>query len=311
MDYRQLGKSGVRVSTIGLGTNRFGTEKMPQSEVNRVIDAAVDAGINFLDSANVYTGGRSEETIGVALRGRWDKFVVATKYTSRTGQGPNDYGASRYHLFNAVEDSLRRLQSDHIDLFYVHRWDETTPMDEMLRGLDDLVRAGKLRYIGASQFLAWRLARANLLAEVHGWSPFIVIQSHYHMLERELEAETLSYCQDQGVGLVPYFPLAGGFLTGKYKRGQPPPSGSRGESNPYVQQYLTDANFDRIERLEAFAAERGRGLNELAIAWLLAHPAVSSVIAGATRLDQMQANVKAADFVLTSEEMEAIQKILA
>ena len=311
MLYRQLGKSGVRVSAIGLGTNRFGHERMPQTEVNRVLDAAVDLGINFLDSADIYTGGQSEETLGEGLKGRREKFVLATKFSSATGSGPNDRGASRYHLYEAVEASLRRLQTDHIDLYYVHRWDETTPLEEMMRGLDDLVRDGKLRYIGASNFMAWQLARANLMAEFHGWAPFVVIQPHYHLLEREVERELLPFCQSQGVGVIPYFPLAGGFLTGKYQRGQPAPAGSRGESNKYVQQYMTDANYTCIERLCEWAAARGHGLNELAQAWLLGHPEVSSVISGATRLEQMQANVSAADWALTSAEMDEIQQMLA
>lgn len=310
MQYRQLGKSGVRVSVIGLGTNRFGFERMPQAEVNRVIDGAIDLGINFLDSADIYQGGRSEETIGQALKGRWNKFFVATKYYNKTGDGPNDWGASRYHLFDAVEASLRRLQSDHIDLYYVHNFDPNTPIEEMLRGLDDLVRAGKLRYIAASNFLAWQIARSNLLAEVHGWSPFIAIQAHYHLLERGIEKEILSFCRAQGTGLIPYFPLAGGFLTGKYHRGQPAPAGSRGESNAYVQQYMTDANYTFVERLTAWAAQRSRTPGEAAQAWLLAHPEVSSVISGATRLEQVQENVKASDWVLNAEEVKQIDDFL-
>lgn len=310
MQYRQLGKSGARVSVIGLGTNRFGYERMPQEEVNRVIDAAVDLGINFLDSADVYQGGRSEETIGNALKSRRSKFLVATKYHSRTGEGPNDWGASRYHLYDAVEASLRRLQTDHIDLYYVHNFDVTTPIEEMLRGLDDLVRAGKVRYIGASNFLAWQLARANLLADVHGWSPFVVIQAHYHMLERGLEKEMLSFCRSQGTGLIPYFPLAGGFLTGKYKRNQPAPAGSRGESNKYVQQYMTDKNYSTIERLEAWARQRGHTLGDVAHAWLLARPEVSSVISGATRMDQVLENAKSAEWELSPDEVQEVNQIL-
>jgi aryl-alcohol dehydrogenase-like predicted oxidoreductase len=284
---------------------------MPQAEVNRVMDAAADLGINFLDSADVYTGGQSEETLGEALKGRREKFLLATKYTNKTGDGPNDYGASRLHLFNAVEASLRRLQTDRIDLYYVHKWDESTPLEEVMRGLDDLVRAGKLRYIAASNFMAWQLARANLLAEFRGWSPFVVIQSHYHMLEREIEREMLPFCRSQGVGMIPYFPLAGGFLTGKYRRGEPAPAGSRGESSGYVQQYMTEDNYTRIERLSEWAVARGRGLNELAQAWLLGHHEVSSVITGATTLEQLQANARAADWALTQPEMDELQKILA
>lgn len=310
MQYRQLGQSGVRVSVIGLGTNRFGYEHMPQPEVDRVIAAAADLGINFLDSADVYQGGRSEETLGNALKGRREQFVVGTKFFNRTGQGTNDWGASRYHLFNAVEASLRRLQTDRIDLYYVHNFDEKTPIPEMLRGLDDLVRAGKVRYIGASNFAAWQIARSNALADIHGWTPFAASQVHYHLLERGAEREMLGFCRSQGVGLIPYFPLAGGFLTGKYHKGQPAPAGSRGESNQYVQQYMTDANYALIERLSALAEQQGHTLGDLAHAWLLSHPEVSSVISGATRLDQVQQNVKAADWTLPAETFAAVNQAL-
>lgn len=311
MLYRQLGKSGVRVSVIGLGTNRFGFERMPQEEVNRVLDAAVDLGINFLDSADVYQNGRSEETIGSALRGKRTKFVVATKYFNKTGEGPNDWGASRYHLYDAVDASLRRLQSDHIDLYYVHNFDPTTPIEEMLRGLDDLVRAGKVRYIGASNFLAWQIARANLMAEVHGWTPFVAAQSHYHMFERDIEKELLPFAQSQGVGVIPYFPLAGGFLTGKYQPNQPAPAGSRGESSPYVQQYMTPENYAVLARLTAWAKEHGHSIGDLAQAWLLARPEISSVITGATRLEQVQENVKAAEWALNAAEFQEVNQVLA
>jgi aryl-alcohol dehydrogenase-like predicted oxidoreductase len=310
MEYRQLGKSGVRVSIIGLGTNRFGAEHVPQADVNNMIDAALDLGINFIDSANIYTKGQSEITLGHALKGRWDKVVLATKFFWETGPGPNDRGGSRYHLMNAVEASLARLQSDHIDLYYLHRWDASTPIEETLRGLDDLVRMGKVRYIGASNLTAWQLAKANLLAEFRGWTAFAALQSHYHLLEREVEKEVLPYCAEHGVGFVPYFPLAGGFLTGKYRRGQPAPAGSRGESSDYVKGYLTEANYDKIERLEAWAAERGHTLGDLAHAWLLSQPSVCSVISGATKLEQIQANARAADWTLSAEDVKAVGMLL-
>lgn len=310
MEYRQLGNSGVRVSVIGLGTNRFGSPKLPQDSVTKVIDAALDRGINFIDTANTYQEGRSEEMLGQALKGRWDKFVVASKFYHPVGDGPNDRGASRYHMQHAVEASLRRLQSDHLDLLYVHRWDADTPIEETLRALDDLIRQGKIRYAGASNFASWQLAHANLLAEVRGWSPFVVIQSEYHLLERDVEREVLPYCRAHKVGFVPYFPLAGGFLTGKYQRGQPAPPGSRGESNSYVQQYMTDAHYDKIEQLSAWVQVRNRGLNELAQAWLLAQPQVCSVITGATSLEQLLSNVKAADWDLTAAEVQEIDTIL-
>ena len=244
------------------------------------------------------------------LKGKRNKFVVATKFFNKTGEGTNDWGASRYHLVEAVEASLRRLQTDHIDLYYVHNFDATTPIEEMLRGLDDLVHAGKVLYIGASNFLAWQIARSNLLADVHGWSPFVVSQNHYHMLERGIENELLSFCRSQSVGLIPYFPLAGGFLTGKYKQNQPAPAGSRGESSEYVQRYMTPANYAIVDNLAKWAEERGHTLGDLAQAWLFAHPEVSSVISGATRLDQVQQNVKAADWALTAEEMQQVNQIL-
>ncbi len=310
MEYRQLGAAGVRVSAIGVGTNRFGSPSLPTEEVKNVIDQALDLGINFLDSANSYTKGRSEESIGAALKGRWDKFVLASKFYFPTGDGPNDGGTSRYHLMNAVEDSLRRLQSDHIDLYYVHRWDSRVPIEETLRGLDDLIRMGKVRYIGCSDFASWQLAHANVLAEVRGWSPFVCIQSEYHLLNREVEREVLPYCQAHNVGFIPYFPLAGGFLSGKYKRGEAAPAGSRGESSEYVQKYMTDGTYDVIETLTAWAAERERGLNELAQAWLMAQPQVCSVITGATKLEHMLSNVKAADWHLSTDELAEIGSIL-
>jgi aryl-alcohol dehydrogenase-like predicted oxidoreductase len=310
MEYRQLGNSGVRVSVIGLGTNRFGSPKLSQDGVNKVIDAALDLGINFIDTANTYQEGRSEETLGQALKGRWDKFVVASKFYHPVGDGPNDRGASRYHMQHAVEASLRRLQSDHLDLLYVHRWDADTPIEETLRGLDDLIRQGKVRYVGASNFASWQLAHANLLAELRNCTPFVVIQSEYHILARDVEREVLPYCRAFKVGFVPYFPLAGGFLTGKYQRGQPAPPGSRGESNSYVQQFMTEANYDKIEQLSAWTQARSRGLNELAQAWLLAQPQVCSVITGATSLEQLLSNVKAADWVLTEAEVQEISTIV-
>jgi aryl-alcohol dehydrogenase-like predicted oxidoreductase len=309
VEYRQLGMSGARVSAIGLGTNQFGG-KVDQQGVNEIVAAALDQGVNFIDTADVYTKTRSEETLGVALKGRWSSVVLATKVFNATGEGPNDRGASRYHIMNGVEASLRRLQSDHIDLYQIHRWDTSTPIDETLRALDDLVSSGKVRYIGASNFAAWQLARANLLAELRGWSPFVSIQPHYNMLERGVEQELLPYCDAYNVGILPYFPLAGGFLTGKYKRNQAAPAGSRGESSPYVQGYMTDANYDRVERLSAWAEQRDHTMAELAHAWLLAHPSVSSVISGATGLAQLQANAKAADWRLAADELAEVNKIL-
>jgi len=310
MEYRQLGSAGVRVSVIGLGTNRFGSDGVPQGVVNSILDAALDLGINFIDTADIYTGSESERVLGQAMKGRWDHFVVATKFSMAAGEGTNDRGASRYHIMNAVEASLRRLQSDHIDLYYVHAWDDATPIDETLRALDDIITAGKVRYVGASNFASWQLAHANLLAEVSGWTPFVVLQSHYHMLERGVERESLPYCAAHGVGFVPYFPLAGGFLTGKYRRGEVAPRGSRGETNAYVQGYMTAANYTVVEMLSVWAETRGHRMNELAEAWLLAQPAVCSVISGVTKLEQLRSNAEAAAWVLSEEDVAEVNAIL-
>jgi len=310
MEYRQLGNSGVRVSVIGLGTNRFGSPEMPQKEVNRVIDAAMDHGINFIDTANTYQNGASEETLGQALKGRADKFFLATKFSFPKKDGPNTWGASRYHLMQAVEKSLKRLQTDHIDLYYCHRWDDTTPIEETLRGLDDLIRMGKVIYIGASAYASWQLAHANTLATLKGWTAFAALQSEYSMLKRGVEREVLPYCRAHKVGFVPYYPLAGGFLTGKYEKGKAPPAGSRGESVKHVRDLMTEGNYDKVVQLAAWARERGRGVNELAQAWLLAQPQVCSAISGAKNLDQLLSNVKGAGWNLSAQDLTEVASIL-
>ncbi len=310
MIYRKIGKSGVKVSVIGIGTNRFGLGPTDQKAVNAIIDAAIDLGINHLDCANVYQDGKSETVLGTALKGKWDKFFLATKFFFPTGEGPNDRGASRYHIMNAVESSLKRLQHDHIDLYYLHRWDQDTPIEETLSALNDLIQQGKVRYIGASDFTSWQLAQANMLAEFKNWHPFTALQSHYHMLERSVESEVIPYCQATNVGFIPYFPLAGGFLTGKYQKNKPVEPGSRGENSEYVQKYMTDKNYDTITNLSRWANDHGHQMNELAIAWLLAQPQVASVISGATRLEQVFLNAKASDWVLSEEDVHEINQLL-
>ena len=304
MLYRRLGHSGVKVSAIGLGTNQFGSAKVPQDEVDQIIGAAIDAGVNHLDTADMYQSGASEEALGKALRGRWEQVVLATKCYMPSGDGPNDFGLSCYHTMFSCENSLRRLQTDHVDLYYVHRFDEDTPLEETLAALSDLVRQGKVRYIGCSNWAA----SASTLAEAAREPGFVALQNHYQLLERAPEGEPIDACSKLGVDLIPFLPLAGGFLTGKYRRGEPSPKGSRGEgkSGGYVQGYMNDANYDAVEKLTAWAAERGRTAAELAHAWLLASPTVSSVISGAASADQVVANAKAADWVLTAEERSEV-----
>lgn len=309
MEYRHLGNSGLRVSAIGLGTNQFGG-KVDTKGAAAIIKAALDAGINFIDTADIYRQGRSEEAIGAAVKDIRQQVLIATKARHPMGEGPNDRGTSRHHLLEAVEASLRRLGTDHIDLYQMHTWDPETPIEETMRTLEDLVRSGKVRYIGASNFTAWQLTHANALAEMMGWTQFVSIQPHYHMLHREVEAELLPACDYFGIGVLPYFPLAGGFLTGKYRRGEDAPKGSRGEESPYVQRYMTDENYTIVEQLEALATESGHSLNELAHAWLLAQPQVSSVISGATKPEHVKANAKAAGWELSAEELARADEIL-
>ena len=310
MQYRHLGKSGLLLSAIGLGTNQFGG-KVDVKQAAEIIHTAVDLGINFIDTADVYREGRSENFIGLAIQGIREKVLVATKVRHPVGaKGPNDQGASRHHIVAGLEASLTRLGIETIDLYQIHSWDEGTPIEETMRALEDLLRAGKVRYIGASNFSAWQLAQANAVAEMHYWTLFVSIQPHYHMLHREIEKELVPACKYFNIGILPYFPLAGGFLTGKYRRGQGAPKGSRGEESPYVQKYMTDENYSILEKLEEFARQRSHELNELAIAWLLAQPQVTSVIAGATATEQVQANVKSGEWALSAEELAEVKGIL-
>lgn len=310
MQYRKLGKSGLKISAIGLGTNQFGG-KVDEKTVIEIIAAAMDRGVNFFDTANSYQGGRSEETIGRAIKNYpRSEVIIATKFYSTVGEVPNDRGGSRKHIMDAVEDSLRRLDTDYIDLYQYHRWDQDTPIEETLRALDDLVTQGKVRYIGSSGFPSWMMALAQKVSEQNGWNRFASEQPHMHMLERAVEKEVLPAADYFGIGILPFFPLAGGFLTGKYKRGEGAPQGSRGETSSYVQRYMTDENYSIIEKLAAFAEKRGRTMVELAHAWLLSFPQVSSVISGATRVEHVLDNIKAADWTLEGDDQEEVNKIL-
>ncbi len=306
MRYRTLGDTGMKVSVVGIGTNQFGG-KVSQKQVDEILAAALDAGVNFIDTANIYQGGASEEAIGNALAGRRSEVIIATKAGMKMGDGPNQTGASRKHIFDAVEESLRRLQTDYIDLYQIHQWDPDTPARETMRALADLVRQGKVRYIGVSNFSAWQLCLAESICREEGFSCIASVQPHYNLLHRQPEEQLLPCCEHLGVGVLPYFPLAGGFLTGKYRRGEDPPEGSRGQRSGYVQQFFTDGYFDAAENLEQYAEDRGYNLAQLAIAWLAAQPQVSSVIAGVTSLGHLQSNIRAAEWDMTQEEDEQIR----
>lgn len=306
MEYRNLGTSGLKVSAVGLGCNNFGM-RMDAQQTRAVVHAALDAGINFFDSADVYGGSNSEVFLGEALRGiDRDSVVIATKFAMPMGEGR--HGASRRYIMSAVEASLTRLGMDHIDLYQQHRPDPETPIEETLRALDDLVSSGKVRYLGNSNFTGWQLADADWTARSEGLNRFVSAQNHYNLLDRRIEREVLPACERFGLGMLPYFPLASGLLTGKYERGRPAPEGTRlnGERGTMA---LTDANFDVVEKLAEFAADRGHTLLELAMSWLAGNPIVSSVISGATKVAQVQANVEAIGWQLSDEELSEIQSL--
>ena len=308
MEYRQLGKSGLQVSAIGLGGNTFG-RYADEAGTAAIVHRALELGVNFIDTADTYGRGVSEELVGKAMKDRRRQAIIATKAAGVMGEGPNQAGASRQHLTEGVHDSLRRLDTDYIDLFQVHFPDPKTPPEETMRALDDLVRQGKIRYIGCSNYTAWQICEAQWTAQVHHLSPFISVQPAYNLLNRRIEAELVPFCQAYGIGIIPYSPLASGFLTGKYRPGQPAPEGTRGYNSAMFNRILTDRNFEILEKLEDFAGKRGHTVGELAMAWLLARPMVSTVIAGATRPEQVEENVKAAEWHLTAEEVLELDKL--
>jgi aryl-alcohol dehydrogenase-like predicted oxidoreductase len=312
MEYRKLGNSGLRVSEIGLGANNFGWWADEQTSAP-VIDAAITAGINFIDTADVYDRGHSEEYVGRALKGRRHQVIVATKFGMPMGTSPNDRGGSRHHILEAVENSLKRLQTDYIDVYYMHAADPGTPIEETLFALDSLVKSGQVRYLGCSNFASWQVSDAIWTSRVNHLASFVVVQQGYSLLQRQIEKELVPCCQAHGLGLVPYSPLANGLLTGKYRQGQPAPQGSRLASTvlPGMSRTLDQANWPVLTRLEAFARERSHTMGELAIAWLLSKPWLSSVIAGAHTPDQVKANVAAGAWRLTAEDVAAVESITA
>ncbi|WP_433283436.1 aldo/keto reductase [Micromonospora sp. CA-244673] len=314
MTYRRLGDSGLVVSVVGIGCNNFG-RKLDLDGTRAVVDAALDAGINFFDTADIYgePQGGSEELLGQALKGRRDDVVVATKFgMDMHGLNGPDHGArgARRYIARAVEASLRRLDTDHIDLYQMHEPDPGTPIDETLAALDDLVTAGKVRYLGNSNFAGWQIADADWTASSQGRTRFISAQNHYSLLERSVEAEVIPACERFGLGMLPFFPLANGLLTGKYKRDETPPAGSRLSGGGRYAERLAAADWDTIEAIEAYAAERGISMLQVAIGGLAARPAVTSVIAGATTPEQVRANAEAGTWQPTDEDLDTLDAIL-
>lgn len=313
MSYRRLGESGLVVSVVGIGCNNFG-RKLDLDGTRAVVDAAFDAGITLFDTADIYgtPHGSSEECLGAALKGRRDEIVLASKFgMDMEGVNGNDFGArgSRRYIVRAVEASLRRLGTDHIDLYQMHQPDEATPMEETLAALDDLVRGGKVRYLGNSNFAGWQIADADWTARAAGQSPFISAQNQYSLLHREVEAEVVPACERFGLGLLPFFPLDSGLLSGKYQRGEQPAEGTRLSLERY-RRWLDGADWDTIEALTAYGKERGHSLLDVAIAGLAARPAVTSVIAGATTPEQVRANAAAGAWELSAEDVAALDEVL-
>ena len=311
MRFRRLGESGLMVSVVGLGCNNFG-QRVDADRTREVVAAALDAGINLFDTADTYGGqGRSEEYLGAALKGHRDEVVIATKFGHDMGgaNGP-DWGArgARRYIVRAVEASLRRLGTDWIDLYQMHQPDPGTPTEETMAALDDLVHAGKVRYLGHSNFTAWQVADSAWIARTRGLTPFVSAQNHYHLLHREVETELVPACQRFGLGILPYFPLASGLLTGKYRRDAPAPEGTRMAAERFAAR-LRQAPWDTIEALERYAAGRGLTMLDVAIGGLAAQPGVSSVIAGATRPEQVHANVAAGQWQPSAGDLATLDEL--
>jgi aryl-alcohol dehydrogenase-like predicted oxidoreductase len=313
MRMRRLGRSGLVVSVVGLGTNNLGF-KLDLEQSREVVHAALEAGITLFDTADIYGDGQAESRLGELLSGVRDDVVIATKF-GHDGRAPGadngaDWGsrASRRYIKRAVESSLRRLRTDWIDLYQLHRPDPQTPIEETLSALTELVHEGKVRYLGCSQFAGWQVADAEWVARTRGYERFVSAQSEYSLLERGVERDVVPALTEYGIGLLPFFPLANGLLSGKYRRGEPPPPGSRLQVMRR-ESLLTDANFDRLDALHGYAESRGATMLEVAVGGLAAQPAVASVIAGATSADQVRANVAAGGWEPSADDLAELDEI--
>lgn len=310
MNYRRLGRAGLFISEIGLGGNTFG-RFCDAAQTAAVVHQALDLGITFIDTADSYNGGLSEEYIGRALQGRRDEAILCTKTGWDVGDGPNDQGLSYHRIIQRLDSSLERLGVDYVDVYYMHRPDPFTPMEESLRAMDDLVRTGKVRYVACSNFSGWEIATMAAICARYGYRMPVVSQSLYNILERDIETEVIPACDYYGLSVVPFAPLASGFLTGKYQPDRPVPEDARGHQNEsWQQRRLTERNFRAQDVLSQFAIDRDHTISELALAWLLAQDAVCSVIAGATRPEQVAANARAAEWELTLSDIAEIDQIL-
>ncbi len=317
MEYRPLGRSGLRISVLTLGTMTFGGRGVFKAVgdtdldgARRQIDMCLDAGVNLIDTADVYSAGRSEEIVGEVVQGRRDDLLIATKVRFPMGDGPNDAGLSRHHIIAGCEASLRRLRTDHIDLYQVHEWDGLTPLEETLAALEHLVESGKVRYVGASNYAGWQLMKALGTADLHHLPRFVSQQIYYSLQERSAEYELVPLAADQGLGTLVWSPLAGGLVSGKYRRGQAPPEGSRHVSEwdePPV--YDEDRLYDTVEVLVEIADGHGVSAAQVALAWLLHRPTISSIVIGARTDEQLADNLKAAELQLSQAERDRLEAV--
>jgi aryl-alcohol dehydrogenase-like predicted oxidoreductase len=307
MEYRNLGRSGLKVSAIGLGGNTFGNGA-DEAQTARIIHRALDIGVNFVDTADVYSRGVSEQFVGKAVKGRRHEVLIATKVRGKMGDLPNDEGLSRKHIMDGIEKSLQRLETDYVDLYQVHQVDANTPIYETLSTLDTLVTQGKVRYIGCSNFAAWQICEALWAADRKNLTPFVSVQPRYNIFDRAIERELLPFCRQYGIGIIPYSPLAGGILTGKYKEGEAPPPDTRAGRQERMRNQLNSETLGKVSALRKWSEDKGHTVGELALSWLLSRPEVSTIIAGATRPEQVDANAKAADWKLTADELKEIDQ---
>ncbi len=311
MRQRRLGKSGVRVSDVGLGGNNFG-RFCDEATTAAIVNHALELGVNFIDTAEIYSNGVSEQFIGKALKGRRHDVVLATKTGARDEPGSEAGGRlSRKRIVARLEASLKRLDTDYVDVYYLHFPDPQTSIEESLRAMDDMVRDGKVLYPACSNYSAWEMAEMVGICDRRGFAAPVVSQDPYSLLDRRVEREVVPACLHFGLSIVPYSPLAGGFLTGKYRRDSAAPQGTRGHaSEAWQRNWLTNHHFDLLDRLEAFASARDRSVGALAVAWLLAQPVVCSVIAGATSVAQVDSNVEASDWLLSDEELKELDQLV-
>jgi len=309
MNYRNLGKSGLKVSQICLGTNNFGGQVSERVSIE-IIKKALDCGINVIDTANMYTRGKSEEIIGRAIKDRRDEVIIATKVGFNIGQGPNQGGLSRKHILWQIEHSLKSLEIDFIDIYYLHRFDPETPLEETLRTFNDLVREGKVRYIACSNFTAWQIAKAHEISEIHDLEKLIAVQPPYNLLQRDIEKDLLPYCQQEGLGVLTYTPLMGGFLTGKYLKDAPPPAGSRYEYIPrFWERVNKKSNFTVLQQIESVANDIGIPVSKLALSWIMKNPLITAPIVGASSIEQVEENCHITEINIDYETYRKLNEI--